>query len=250
VQYNAVPAQEYFPEFFLLAPDCNNQIVVRALPAGGAITVPPLSEQALVDTTSVTAMANLITDVWNQRPCAKPLVHRIDRCSVGAAPIYSLAGSTDAEEAAVPFTVAVGDQFDIASVTAVTDAPVIDFNVYADASGIPGGGVCASMGRSAAPMFAPNVRKIELDARCQLGPGNYWMALRGRDDNNSTFVPNWLGGRLPAPQGYLWRDPNNTSGNNCPTWDSACVANQATTNPCFMIEADPDVVFRNSFELP
>jgi uncharacterized repeat protein (TIGR01451 family) len=244
-QYDAVPAQRYVPEFFILAPDCDNQIAVRAYPSGSIVT-PPLAEQALVDTSTADAMANLITDVWNQRPCTKPLEHRLDRCSVGYAPILSVPSNGKSIEAAEPLTVAAGQEYDIGAITAVTDAPIADFTVYNDAAGIPASTVCSSSARPGSAIYSPSVQRFTLDTPCKLGPGSYWMSLQGRSSVDAAPF-NWFGGYLAPIGSYFVRDVQNTLGTSCTNWTSAgtCVASQQNTQLCFILE---DFLFKGGFE--
>jgi uncharacterized repeat protein (TIGR01451 family) len=237
-QYAAIQQTSFFPEFFILAPDCNNQIAVRIAP-GAAI----LGEQRGVDTSTVEEMANVIAAVWNERPCAKPVVHRLDRCSVGSTQIYSNPQSGDFAEAAEAFNVPSGEKYVISSVTAVTDASILDFTVYADAAGSPGSAVCTSTGRPASVVYAPGVKKIDLDAACKLPSGNYWMALKGRVADDANFVPTWHGGFLPVNGSYFYRDNA-----GCTAWDAAgtCLAGQQDAQLCYMLETD--VLFSGGFE--
>jgi len=246
-QFSSVAAAGAYPEFFILAPACDNQIVVRMTPEAN----PPLAEQRTVNTANIFEMAALIADIWKQRPCAKPLVHRLDRCKVGYAPIYSRpdGGHSEDQESAVAFTVANGTKYDISSVTAVTDtATNMDFTVYADASGQPGSVVCSSLQRPTTNVYAADVRKIQLDPFCTLPAGNYWMSLRGHSDYDPGVAPNWIGGFLSPGGSYEYQNPSNSTGYNCTSWTPAglCISGQDTTEPCYMLERDS--VFDNGFE--
>jgi hypothetical protein len=189
-------------------------------------------------------MANLIAQVWHDRPCAKPVLHRLDRCSVGSTKIYSNPQTGNFAEAAEAFTVPSGKKEVISSVTAVTDASILDFTVYADAAGKPGSAVCSSISRPASPVYAAGVKKISLDAACTLGAGNYWMALKGRSATDSLFVPTWKGGVLPPDGSYAYRDNA-----GCTAWNAAgqCLSGQQNAQLCFMLETD--VLFSNGFEV-
>lgn len=237
-QYAAIQSQSFFPEFFILAPDCNNQIAVRVAP-GAAV----LGEQRGVDTSTVDEMANLIADVWNDRPCVKPVLHRLDRCNVGSAQIYSNPQTGDFAEAAEPFDVPGGQKYVVSSVTAVTDASILDFTVYADAAGHPGAAVCTSAGRSASEVYAPSVKRIDLDKACKLTSGNYWMSLKGHSDVVADFVPTWHGGFLAPAGAYFYRDNA-----GCTAWNAAgeCLAGQQNAQLCYVLETD--VVFSSGFE--
>ena len=241
-QYAPLSVEFGYPEFFILAPGCDNQIAVRATPASAG-----LGEQRIVDTSTIDEMAALITQVWNERPCAKPLVHRIDRCSVGSATIFASQDSATILEAAEPFTVATGHQPVISSLTAVTDAAGLDFTVYADAAGKPGNAVCASPGRPTQSVFFSGVQRIELDSACKLGPGNYWVGLTGRTSVQG-IAATWHGGYLPLDGSYMYRDPLNVLGQGCTNWSPAgqCVNDNTNTQLCYMLEDDG--VFRNGFE--
>ncbi len=241
-QYAPLSVEFGYPEFFILAPGCDNQIAVRATPASAG-----LGEQRIVDTSTIDEMAALITQVWNERPCAKPLVHRIDRCSVGSATVFASQDSATVLEAAEPFTVAAGHQPVISSLTAVTDAAGLDFTVYADAAGIPGNAVCASLGRPTQGVFFSGVQKIELDTACKLEPGNYWVGLTGRTSVQGVAAT-WHGGYLPLDGSYMYRDPSNVLGQGCTNWSPAgqCVNDSTNTQLCYMLE--DDAVFRNGFE--
>lgn len=241
-QYAPVPVEWGYPEFFILAPGCDNQIAVRATPGSTA-----LGEQRIVDTSTIDEMAALITQVWNEPPCVKPLVHRIDRCNIGSATVFASQDSPTVLEAAEPFTVASGQQPVIGSLTAVTDAASLDFTVYADAAGAPGNAVCASPGRPTQSVFASGVQRIELDTACKLGPGNYWVGLTGRTAV-AGIAATWHGGYLPPDGSYMYRDPSNVLGQGCTNWSPAgqCVNGEASTQLCYLL--DNDAVYRNGFE--
>jgi hypothetical protein len=241
-QYAAVPGgHSFYPEFYILAPGCNNQIAVRV--DQNVYDPPQLGEATPVSTDSTDQMASLIAKVWNDRPCAKPVLHRLDRCSVGSTQIYSNSQTGDFAEAAEAFSVAAGKREVISSVTAVTDAPILDFTVYADAAGKPGSAVCTSTNRPASSVYSPGVKKIDLDAACTLGPGNYWMALKGHSDVDANFIPTWKGGVLPPDGSYAYRDNA-----GCTAWNAAgqCLAGQQNAQLCFMLETD--VLFSSGFD--
>ena len=243
-QYADVPAQFFFPTFFVLAPGCQNQIAVRG--TSGAVQV---GEERQIDTSTIDDMAALITDVWWQRPCAQPLLHRIDRCGVGSAPILSVPLDGTSIESAEAFTVPGGGPFDIGYVTAVTDAALVDVSVYADGGGSPGALVCDTQARPASKLFAPMVRKFRLEPHCELGPGDYWLSLKAREASPSEPLT-WLGGILPRDVSYVVRDALDTLGSGCTDWGPAsnCVSGaQAATELCFMLEPD-DTVFHSGFE--
>jgi hypothetical protein len=208
-----------------------------------------LGEQLLVDTSTVNEMATLIANVWNQRPCAKPLVHRLDRCSIGNAPVYFKpgGGNTDDQESAVAFNVPSG-KYNIGSVTAVTDATNLDVTVYNDSGGLPGSAVCSGLNLPATSVYTPHVRKATLGSSCSLGTGNYWMGLRGHVTGNNSFLPQWQGGFLPPNGSFVFRNPGNDTGYGCAAWSPAgqCIAAEATTEPCFMLERDS--LFESGFE--
>jgi hypothetical protein len=241
-EYAAIQSQDFFPEFFILAPDCNNQIAVRVSP-GPAMSVGILGEQRGVDTSTVDEMANLIADVWNDRPCVKPVLHRLDRCNVGSAQIYSNPQTGDFAEAAEPFNVPNGQKYVVSSVTAVTDASILDFTVYADASGHPGTAVCTATGRPASEVYAPGVKRINLDSACKLTSGNYWMSLKGHSDVDTSLVPTWQGGFLAPTGAYFYRDNA-----GCAAWNAAgtCLAGQQNAQLCYVLETD--MVFSSGFE--
>jgi hypothetical protein len=131
--------------------------------------------------------------------------------------------------------------------TAVTDAAALDFSVYADASGMPGNTVCSSPDLPTSSVFAPGVRKIQLDQACKLGPGNYWAGLTGRTGTPGT-TPTWHGGYLLPDGPFMYRDPGNLLNAGCTAWSAAgqCLGGQGNTQLCYMLEND--TIFRGGFE--
>jgi hypothetical protein len=247
IQYYAEQASFFIPQFLILAPDCDNQIAVRGFPG---TPEQMFGENRSIDTSTVNDVAALVTQVWQQRPCVKPLLHRLDLCAVGSAPILSVPQNGKSVEAAEVFTVPSGRRFDIAGVTVVTDAPLIDFTVYADAAGVPGAAVCSAPARTATPVYDSGARRFALDPRCTLGPGNYWMSLKGRSATD-TAAFTWYGGLLSRNSPYLIRDALNTLGQGCTNWSPAgtCVAAaQQKTELCFVLDQG-DVLFSSGFEV-
>lgn len=243
-QYADVPAQFGFPDFFILAPACENQIAVRGTPVDIQ-----LGEERRIDTSTVDEMATLIADVWQQHPCAQPLLHRIDRCSAGAAPILSVPQDGTSVESAESFSVPDGDAFDIGYVTAITDASLMDFAIYADAGGFPGATACTSSARAATAWNAPNVKKFRLEPACKLGSGDYWLSLKARAAPSSDPLT-WFGGVLPRDVPFALRDAQDTLGIGCTGWTTggSCLGGeQDATELCFMLEPD-DTVFHDGFE--
>src|SRR5262249_51856968 len=120
--------------------------------------------------------------------------------------------------------------------------------VYADSAGLPGAAICASTGRPASTVYAAGVRRIQLNSTCSLGPGNYWMGLKGRVDADNSIVPNWSGGYLAPGGEFVYRNPSDSTQYHCTSWSAAgqCIAAQAATQPCFMLERDE--VFDGNFE--
>lgn len=251
-QNNLIPGyQQAIPYFFVLSPGCDNQIVARGMPGSN----PPSGNLDLINEdipfplSDIDAMAALITQVWQQRTCAKPLVHRLNACSIGSAPVLSVPSNGKSIESSQVFTVPSGQHFDIESVTTVTDASVVDFTVYADAAGFPGNVVCSSPGTAATAVYGSGARKMQLASLCKLGPGNYWMGLKGQSDTDAAPFT-WFGGQLSNQPTYLVRDSLNTLGTGCASWGPAgtCVdAAQQNTQLCFMLDKG-SVLFTSGFE--
>lgn len=250
VTYNQTPGATFaIPYFYFLAPGCDNQIVARGS-SGPPGYVPYLDEEGVIDTSDVSRAVSIATEIWQNQPCVRPQKHRLDRCHAGVAPILKATDSADLVEAAEKFTIAPGERGDIAAVTVVTQgASSFDLAIYADAAGLPGAPLCSGAGLSSTSLYnAPNARRIELPARCRLGPGSYWLGLRGVGLSANQIT--WSGGVLAHETEFAFRDALDLHGTGCTSWGAAgdCFgASAVNTELCYVLEEPPALIFADGF---
>lgn len=237
------------PYFVILAPDCDNQIALRGL------SVISLGEEVALNLSDTTHVAQLATGIWNENRCAKPLVHRLDRCSVGSAPVR-LSGPS-ALEAADSFVVPAGPGFDVDAANVVVESSdALSFYVAlrADSGGKPSDAVCTGFPVSSEAVNGSYVRRIAFTPRCHLPPGTYWLETLPIDPANPIY-PLWRGGVLPSNGPYALKDASNQLGLGCTGgWMFAgqCYTSDPTANSvelCYDLETANPKLFGDGFEV-
>ena len=249
LQYSQAPDADFgIPNFFILAPDCDNQIAVRGTPG-----VIQLGEERGIDTLSgIDDMAELVTGVWQDRTCVRPYVHKLDRCSAFEAPILAEPIGPDPElaEAAESFTVPAGREFDLGALTAVSYAGSSHVQIYEDDGGAPGEAVCTATAVSPTNYHETYVNRFAFSGRCRLTPGDYWVGLASLQDPE-TPIDRWLGGLLPSDGPFAFRDLHDLFGTGCTDWSSAetCFGPEAATAElCYVLEPPAGAIFLEGFE--
>lgn len=246
-EYDAAHQSIGIPYFFILAPDCDNQIAVRGN-AGVS-----LGEEVSVVTSDVTHVTQLATDVWNEHRCMTPKVHRLDRCAVGGAPIHDRPGS-GMVEVSESFVVPAGGMT-IREVNAVVAYGEDDLHFTAsfhgNASGLPSiADACTpAVDVASTRIHGSDVRRISLPQPCKLNAGStYWLTLTTYTvDNPPSQLPMWLGGLAPD-DGKQFKIFDNTQ-EICPSGgfsDGSCLG-EGDTQLCYMLDS-VDRLFMNGFE--
>lgn len=226
------------PKYFLLAPNCGGQTLLRGGPQGGS---------SLGDDTTITeaSLANHIIRAWNESTCVrKVLVDQIDRCGGFAAPSAQFPDDPPlARSAAENFEVPAGQTWSVDTVRVAGNEgqEVAHVAIYADDKGAPGAEVCRRDNIPDSWLFAQRLGSLVLDPPCTVEAGSYWLEVQ--DFESPTW--GWRGG-LASPAGeFAFRDPSNILGTGCTDWGPSSTCWNTTEELCFRLEG---AYFHDGFE--
>jgi hypothetical protein len=248
--YQAAAQAIYIPYFVLLAPGCDNQIVVRA----SGVTPPQLAEELRI--ASRADMVAVAAEVWAHLDCREPIQHRLDRCATFGQPSTYDVLTGDVIDSAVAFSIPAGTTWEIGAVTAVqltpeatSSATTADVRIFADTGGLPGGELCVRPDVTAvggSPGRYDRTLQFPVEPSCLLGGGSYWLSVRPRTEiGQAEWL--WQGGVLADEPDPAFRDPSDHFATGCLDWTSGGACFGSAPELCYLIEA-PIALFTDGFE--
>jgi hypothetical protein len=225
------------PKYFLLAPSCGGQTLLRGHPQGGS---------TLADDTQLTqsSLANHVIRAWNESTCIrKVLVDQVDRCGGIASPSAQFPDDPElARSTAEDFEVPAGQSWRIETVRVAGNEgqEFAHLAIYADDNGVPGTEVCRREVTDSWP-FAVRLGAFVLDPPCEVPAGKHWLEIQ--DVESPSW--GWRGG-LASPAGeFAFRDPSNILGTGCTDWGPSSTCWNTTEELCFRLEG---AFFHDGFE--